>query len=197
MALFLIALVAGVAAGAGTGGRIRNVADVRLRAAPLAWIAVAVQASLGLPFTRHLGAGRPGLVAVSFGLVGIFLLANLRGRSGALRAGLALLAIGWALNAAVVIANGGMPVSLHALERSDLPSDFDVEDGNLWKHVPADASTRLAPLGDVLTVDGVSNVFSIGDVALMVGTTIGIAAAMRRPDGAGAKHAGSSAGAPA
>ena len=193
MVLFLAALAAGVAAGAGTGGRIRHVADVRLRAAPLAWVAVGMQASLGLPPTRHLGGGRTALVVVSFGLVGAFLLLNLRGHTGALRTGMVLLAAGWALNTAVVTANGGMPVSHNALRQSGLPVDLDVREGNLWKHVPASSSTRLAPLGDVIVVDGVPNVFSVGDLVLMAGITVATAAAMRRRPATVEVHDGSAA----
>ena len=183
MSLFLVALVTGLVLGLVTGGRIRHVADVGLRAAPLAWAALATQLALGLPPARHLGGGgRNAVIVASFVLVGAFLVANVRGRTGAVRTGLVLLVIGWALNVAVVAANSGMPVSADALARSGLPTDFDVEDGNLWKHVPAGPSTRLAPLGDVLTVDGLPVVLSVGDLVMMAGVAVATAAATRPLD---------------
>ena len=118
----------------------------------------------------------------SFVLAGAFLARNLRTRSVGLRAGLVLVAVGWALNMAVVAANGGMPVSADALAVSALPGNVDVAQGHLWKHVDIDGGTRLSVLGDVLAVGFVPAVFSVGDLSMTAGIVLTVAAATKRRD---------------
>lgn len=81
----------------------------------------------------------------------------------------ALLALaGGGLNAAVMLANGGMPVSVAAAERAAIAPRLGDDDPTA-RHVVLDDDTRLAFLADVvpLRVGPERAVFSAGDVVLL------------------------------
>ena len=111
-------------------------------------------------------------------LVGGWLGLNARRRAPVLAAAIGLLAVGWLLNVATMVPNGGMPVSSVALEKIGAPSDVDVTDGALFKHVPADGDTVLPWLGDVLPVAPLDAVVSVGDLVMAVGGSLLVAAGM-------------------
>jgi len=90
-----------------------------------------------------------------------------------------LLGIGAALNVAVVVANGGMPVDPGALARVGR-GGVDVSRGFLYKHVPMTHDTRLSWLGDRIPVPIQRNVISVGDVLMAVAICLWVA------DGVGA-----------
>lgn len=144
------------------GGRLSRLADLRLRALPALWASLVLQVLVieVLPdVVPHDVAA--GLHLVSYGLAGLFLLRNLD------VPGMAVVAVGGGLNAAAILANGGvMPATARAvrvagLELGDEFSNSDVSSGSpLWW------------LGDVFAVPAswpFSNVFSIGDVVLLLG----------------------------
>jgi hypothetical protein len=54
-----------------------------------------------------------------------------------------------------------------------------VDQGHLWKHVPATAETEVAWLGDVIPVAPARSVISVGDVFLLGGVGAVVAAALR------------------
>lgn len=173
MTLFLLAVAAGLLAGWTMGGRLGQLAGLRLRAPTLVALALALQVGAGVAASGW----RLALVAVSYLLAGAWLGRNLPGRSMRLRAGLALLALGWALNLAAMIPHQGMPVSSQALHRVGAPLGADVGDGHLSKHVRAHASA-VSWLGDVIPVRPLKAVISIGDLALLAGVGLCVAGAM-------------------
>jgi hypothetical protein len=69
-------------------------------------------------------------------------------------------------------------VSTGALERVGVAGRVD--EGHLWKHVEADADTRLSWLGDSIAVPVTPfrSVISAGDVVMLFGVGLVIAAAM-------------------
>lgn len=85
-----------------------------------------------------------------------------------------LLGVGAALNVAVVVANGGMPVDSGALARVGR-RDVDVTRGFLYKHVPMTSDTRLSWLGDRIPVPIQRNVISLGDVLMAVAICLWVA----------------------
>lgn len=184
MLIFVVAALVGVAAGFVFGGRLSGVAGLRLRAPLLVWVALGVQLGLGLAPLRALSDGaRFGLVVVSYALVGVWLALNAMAHGAGLRLALGLLAAGWLLNLAVMVPNGGMPVSAVALEGSGAPSRVDVEEGHLWKHVELSPSTVLPGLGDVVAVPALGSAVSAGDIVMVLGLAVTIAAGMcRHPD---------------
>ena len=118
------------------------------------------------------------LTAGAFASAGWFLVSNLRGRSGLLRVGLAVLALGWASNVLVISANGGMPLSSVAYRASGQPGVPDAGHGGFYRITVADEETHLRFLGDVLPVPALRNVFSPGDLLLALGLGMCVAGAM-------------------
>src|SRR5260370_5162289 len=110
MLMFPLALVGGVALGCLVGGRVGLLSRFHMRALGLLAIALAIQLALELVAPRH----RWMLVDASYALVGVWLVANVRGRHRALRIGLGLVAAGWLCNLVAIVANSGMPVSVVA-----------------------------------------------------------------------------------
>jgi hypothetical protein len=83
--------------------------------------------------------------------------------------GMTLLAVGALMNFVVIAANGGMPVSLDALDRAGLGNPF--EDGAVTKgaHHALDDESRLTFLADVIPIRVASNVVSAGDIVIWAG----------------------------
>lgn len=144
------------------GGRLRPLAGLTLRGAPLLLAGIGLQV---LCFVVLVDAPRPLLVAmhaVSYVLAGTFVWLN--------RAvpGLWLIAVGAGLNALTLSVNGGtMPASREAVLEAGLPL---VEEAYSNSHVLAEP--RLAPLGDVFASPSwlpLQNVYSIGDVLVLAG----------------------------
>jgi hypothetical protein len=132
----------------------------------------AIYAALGLAV---LGVGLPGLpdglrsllLVAAYPVGAVFLAANWR------VPGMALTALGAALNLLAITANGGvMPASPVALATAGLPVD---EPG--FQSSTAVDDPRLAFLGDVFAIPAswpLSNVFSVGDVLIGVGLAWGV-----------------------
>lgn len=176
MALLAVSLFPGILAGWAVGGRLGRLAELELRAPAVIFAALALQLGLGL---LPAGARAPAL-AGSCVLVGVWLLLNVRGRPPVLGLAVGLLAAGWLLNVAVMLPNGGMPVSGAALARIGAPPQTDVSDGHLYKHVPADAETVLPWLADVVPLAPLSAVVSAGDLVLAAGGFLLLATGMAR-----------------
>jgi hypothetical protein len=168
----LYAIPIGVALGWLTGGRLTGLADVRIRLAPLAIAAVAVQLVLFSPPAEALGPdlARALYVASTAAVVGA-VVANVR------LTGMPIVFAGSLANLVAIVANGGsMPADPAALAAVGIriagPSNSVVID-----------EPALAPLTDVFATPAwlpLANVFSIGDVLIACGLVVVIAAAMRR-----------------
>lgn len=171
--VFLLAVIAGYLA----GGRVRRLGDVRLSGGFLAFTALAIMvlesvADLGDPTDRI-------LVAMGYALAAAFLIVNIARSRGALRLGLAVLALGWVLNASVMVANGGMPLSRHAYSSSGQTEAPTPGEGGFFKIVLANESTVMRPLGDVIPIRAFRQVLSAGDLVLMAGMILTVSAGMR------------------
>jgi hypothetical protein len=179
-----IALVAGVVAGFMGGGRLRRIADVRFSGGALVFAALAIMVVESI-----VDLGRTtdsALLALGYGLVAAFIVLNVRRSTGLLRAALLVLAVGWILNAVVMLPNGGMPLSRAAYAASGQTETPTPGRGGFFKIVLADPQTVLRPLGDVIPLRPLNQVISAGDIVLMLGLAGSIAAAMRHvaPDAA-------------
>lgn len=144
------------------GGRLRALARLRLRSAPMLTCALALQF---LALMLLSGAPRPLLVALhgtSYVLAGVFAWRN--------RAvpGLLVVAAGGSLNALGLAVNGGtLPASASALRRAGLPLDAPG-----YSNSDTLASPHLAWLGDVFASPGwlpLHNVYSPGDLLVLGG----------------------------
>lgn len=137
-----------------SGGRLHNIAAIQLRRPSILAAAVGIQLALEV---LHPTRGTPGrlasvLLVVSYILLLVFCAANLRLR------GLAVVAVGIALNGAVITLNGGMPIRAPAAA---------VE--ATTKHHAERPSDRLTFLGDIILVPALRQSLSFGDLIMLVG----------------------------
>lgn len=181
---YIVGIGFAVALGWLIGGRLAGIARLRMRSMWLLWLALALQLSQYAPAFRlgPAGAGHRVLLVMSYGSVALWLLRNVAvQRHRGLRIGLAVVGFGWALNAAAVVVNNGMPVSTAATQRAGAPAAFTdsaLEQGDLYKHVLSTSATHLRPLGDVIPLPLLHEVVSPGDVVLWLGILITVVAAM-------------------
>jgi hypothetical protein len=160
--LMLVVTLLGIGSVPLAGGRLAALEQVRLRQPWLIPTALAVQVyittialngSRGVHVAAHLG---------SYLLAGAFVVANRE------LPFIWVVALGGALNLLVIAANGGvMPADADALQRAGWPSVSDQFENSI-----ALARPRLLFLGDVFAVPKwvpFANVFSIGDVFLVLG----------------------------
>lgn len=159
------------------GGRLTNLADIRLRLWWLLPLGFGVQAApLLLPDRTWTESVAVWMVLASYlPLLGV-MVAN-RDRSGMWLAGVGIL-----LNFTVIALNGGMPV---LREAAVVASGFEPNPqlAESYKHVVLDQTARLPFLADVipLRLAGQGQVLSLGDVFLAVGLGRFLEAELRRP----------------
>lgn len=149
------------------GGRLQALAAIRPRHPSVVLLALALQvAAISVVPTWP----RPILVTAhlaSYGLAGWFVFQNRR------ISGLPLIALGGALNGVTIALNGGtLPASRAALARAGIdPTAGDFNNSAVLAH------PHLPWLGDIFAVPAswpFSNVFSIGDVLVLVGLAYGL-----------------------
>lgn len=175
--LMAITLAASVAAGYLAGGRLHRLADLHFRGVPVLMGSLVI-ALLPVVVTVPDTAAR-WLTAIANLIVVAFLAINVRVHRGAIRAGLVVVTLGWTLNAVVIAANGGMPLSVRAYERSGQTDPVTAGKDGFYKIVVAGDATRMRFLGDVIPVRALGQVVSIGDVLLSLGIGVTAAGAMR------------------
>jgi uncharacterized protein DUF5317 len=152
------------------GGRLRNVAELKL-----AWPVLAL-GGLALQFVAGPGGTIPLLcLYLSFGLLIAFTVKNIR------VVGFPLILAGVICNLLVIGINGGMPVSRHALVASDQGRFLgDLENNPLPKHHLATDDDELRFLGDVIPVPmPIAQAISVGDILTYAGVGVVIVGAMR------------------
>jgi len=168
--LILLAVAGATVAGLLAGGTFRGFPSVGLRSA---WLALAGVVLQFLPVD-----GTPGslLLFASFAALLAFVILNLRAP------GFALILAGLALNALVIVANSGMPVTRHALVASNQSATLaDLVDHGGSKHHLAGDKTVLLPLADVIALGApIDQAISIGDVCVQLGAVWFIVFAMPR-----------------
>jgi hypothetical protein len=172
--ILLLALPVGVALGLLAGGRIGGLAILRLRGETILVVSLVCQGLLPLLSTG--GAARQLLFwawAVTFLVSVAVCLLNLR------TPGMGLVTTGLALNAAVVLLNGGMPVLSAAVTQAG-GSSLTIAATD-FAHVFVSTATRARVLADVIPIpgpSGVRGVASVGDLLLACGVTVAVASAM-------------------
>jgi hypothetical protein len=177
--LFPLALVLGVLAGTAAGGSLRGLVSLRLRAPAVPLVALVAQAVLAAPATAALPApARVAVLGASYAAIGGWLAFNLAGRTTPIVTGLCVTGVGWLLNMCVVLANAGMPVSASALNRLGLGTGALAGGGPLGKHVQLASTSALGALGDTIPIPVLHSIVSVGDIVMLAGLILTIAAAM-------------------
>jgi hypothetical protein len=169
----LYAVVIGLVLGLLLGGRPSGLATIRFHWPWLAILGFGVQLVLfSGPVGAWLGPAAPVVYVVSTFLVLVAVVRNVA------VPGLALVALGAALNLAAIVANGGyMPADPGALAFSGT----EVHEG--YTNSALVPSPALQPLTDVYALPAwvpLANVFSVGDVLIGVGVVIVLVVGMRR-----------------
>ena len=146
------------------GGRLSRLADVSARLSWILLLALGLQVlAINAPGVPH--GMRPWIQLASYPVAGVFVVANRR------LPGMALIGVGVLLNVVAISANGGvMPASASALDRAGLPRRPTAYANSALVEHP-----RVGFLGDVFAIPEswpFSNVFSIGDMALVIGGAI-------------------------
>jgi hypothetical protein len=153
-----------------TGGKLMRLGELRLRRPGLALAGIGLQVLIVSVLPSGLGGLHEALHVVSYALLGAFGWVNRR------VAGVPVVLAGGALNALVILANGGVmpadPDVAHAAANHAAPGEF-------INSMPV-GDARLGFLGDVLaTPDGLplQNVYSAGDVVIVIGLLVVVHAA--------------------
>ncbi|MBW3620212.1 MAG: DUF5317 domain-containing protein [Actinobacteria bacterium] len=143
------------------GGRFGRIAEADLRLTWLLFVGLALQLGVDAAAARGHLEGNDGyvLLLLSQLLVVGWTLANWW------RPGMLLIFLGLALNAAVMAANGAMPVAPEAIEAIGLEG-AEVPPG---KHELMTEDTRLAVLADTWPLPPIRTIISIGDIVLAAG----------------------------
>ena len=168
--MLITGIALGLVLGLLLGGRLENLANIRLRFLPLLFVAVifrfAVEAALGfgLPLAEAL---RMPLLALAYGLL-LFVLWKNRWYPG-----LALAMVGITANGLAILANGGrMPVWAPAYEMSGIQGPIDsVLHFELAAEMGPEFLLGLGPLADIIPIPfwPMQNVASLGDLFLTAG----------------------------
>jgi hypothetical protein len=172
MVLVALTVAAGVLVGYVRRGRLSHLGEAELRFPVLIGIAVAGQVGLSAVAADSGFARTILLFSVNGALLG-FAWAN------RMLPGMGLVMLGFALNALVIVANGGMPVGHTALLAiGETPAALGT-----GRHRLLEPGDQLAMLADVLPVPLLRSVYSVGDVTLAAGMGTLVANLMcpRRP----------------
>jgi len=155
------------------GGSLRNFAALQLRWLPLVIVGFALQLLIFTPFARSplIAFATLPIYVLSLALLAIWVAANWR------IPGMALIAIGLALNIAVIAANGGhMPVLPEGARLAGQYEALAGDDPRTSKHLLMESDqVRLWLLSDIIVIPhGVpaASVMSVGDLVLTVGIAI-------------------------
>jgi hypothetical protein len=174
----VIAICVGILVGFIRGGSLKTLGEAHLRAVPIVFIGVLFQLASQFADRSDLRWLGFAFILASFACVFAFAALNFR------LPGMTLIALGAFSNLLVISANGGMPVSLHALARAGLDNPFAPGTAGLKgaHHVLTDAS-RLRFLADVIPITVTANVASVGDILIWAGLLLLIQQLMIGPRG--------------
>jgi hypothetical protein len=154
-----------------TGGRLRRLAELRLRGV---WTAPAALALQVLITTIAPGGNRPLHVAVhiaTYAMIGLFLLANRH------IAGVSMIGVGALMNGLAIVVNDGvMPAAATAQRLAGLREGGGFHNSALVAH------PHLLWMGDIIPVPGpLPNVMSIGDCIVFAGMLLVLHRACGKP----------------
>jgi uncharacterized protein DUF5317 len=149
------------------GGRLSALAELHLRKIWLIWIALGAQILIISIVPEGAAWLHQGVHLATYAVAAVFAYLNRR------VPGLTLAAAGGLANVAAIVANGGvMPASPSALRTAGFAQSADH-----FKNSTAVDDAHLQVLGDIFAIPAswpVHNVFSIGDVLLVLGVLVGL-----------------------
>src|SRR6266540_3458284 len=144
LALFLLAVLAGIGAGAIRGGKARSLLEAKVHAKLVGLVCLGLQAIVGALALRSVGIPRGvGALLLGLALVGLLGVARANGQLP----GVPLLALGLLANLLVLVLNLGVPVSVETLDHAGVAVEQPVPHRPDAKHVIDGPGTRLGVLG--------------------------------------------------
>src|SRR6266508_4513775 len=166
LALFLLAVLAGIGAGAIRSGKARSLLEAKVHAKLVGLVCLGLQAIVGALALRSVGIPRGvGALLLGLALVGLLGVARANGQLP----GVPLLALGLLANLLVLVLNFGVPVSVDTMRRAGVAVEQPAPHRPDAKHVIEGPGSRLAVLGDQLAVRPLRTAVSLGDVAELAG----------------------------
>lgn len=185
MTIIVLVVLGAMAVGRIRGGSAKRLAMLRLPRTHLVIEAglLAIVGQYGGRFGLPAGPTYIACTVLSALLAGAFVYANRH------VVGVPVIAIGFFLNALVIVANGAMPVSQRAADFAGVDTSA-IADSSDAKHELVTSDTVLLPLADVIPLrltgpaSWAANVYSFGDIVLAAGIGLLVLGAMERP-GAG------------
>ena len=166
VALFLLAILAGIGAGVIRGGKARSVLEGKVHARTFGLVCLGLRAIVGALALRSVGIPRGvGALLLGLALIGLLGVARANGQLP----GVPLLALGLLANLLVLVLNLGVPVQADTLQRASVSVEQPVPHRPDAKHVIDGPGSRLAVLGDRLAVRPLRTVAGYGDVAELAG----------------------------
>lgn len=183
--LLIVPVLLGIALALLQGGSLRHLSTLRFRGAGLIVASLVIQVVIYIPVLRDSALVRHGGAAIYIGAIALVFVGV--ARNWHLGWGVRVALAGLAMNAAVIVANGGhMPVNAAAMR--SVQGDARVQAIAAHDHFTntqlANRSSRLLVLSDILPVSlpgGHGNVYSFGDVLIACGATVLAYGAARRP----------------
>jgi hypothetical protein len=174
----VVAIALGIVIGFARGGSLRELGRAHLRGVPVVFVGVVLQVTSTIVERADVHWLPLILVLGSFACVFAFAALNFR------LPGMTLVALGALGNFIVISANGGMPVSVDALERAGLGNPFTKQSAALKgaHHALTDAS-HLRFLADVIPISVPANVVSVGDIVIWAGLLLLVQQLMVGPRG--------------
>lgn len=166
MVLVVISVAVALIAGRLRGGRFSHMGDAPIAAGWMLPVAVVAQVLHAITPGR---AAAVSLTAISGGALLVFLWRN------RYLAGTLLAAVGSALNSAVILANGAMPVSRDAVLAISRHPD-EVSSG---RHRLLEEGDALPALADTIALPLFRTVVSVGDIVLAAGLALLVMDLMR------------------
>ena len=188
----ILAVAFGILVGFIRGGSLKTMSEAHLKGVPIVFAGVAMQIGSALADRADMRWLAFGLVVASFACVFGFAAFNFN------LPGMTLIGAGALCNFVVIVANGGMPVSLEALDRVGLGNPF--EEGKAivkGAHRALTDDSKLRFLADTIPVEVMANVISVGDILIWAGILLLIQQLMVGPRGKRRRGARKPATAPA
>jgi hypothetical protein len=172
----LAAIVVGSAVGLIRGGSFKRLEKVQLRRVPVVFAGVGFQA--GATILERFGFGWAAFVCTlgSFACIAWFAYENRR------ETGMPLIALGSLSNFVVIVVNGGMPVSLHAMRLAGLGDSVRASFFRRGAHQALTPSTHLGFLADIVPLR-YGTVVSVGDLLIWAGIILLLQQLMVGPRG--------------
>lgn len=173
--MFIISIAVAIILGYISGGRIKNLENINLKAMYLVFIAFGLELVVVTCMRRSLLSAGTTTYLIDLAMYSLLMIFIILNRKNIF---IIIMGIGFLLNAVPIFLNGGvMPVSSEAIRVLEFSPNIDSE--GLYTII--DSSTRFWFLGDIIPIRFISSfIVSIGDIITSAGLILLIVTGMRK-----------------